>query len=328
MEVEYFDRLRTTWAHLAERSELAIQTSDGDRYRLDRFAQLLAECLESIQASIPTYISEPDGEQLLEAFGELRRRVEAARDGAMDQTVVGQLQPVQMLETGGRPRVEIDRSFLDQALNVFRLGPSAIASLLSQLTSSSISPQTVRRRIKEHGLREAFEPSIHYHHLPDEILDNLIRTLRTEQEQVGIRYIQGQLNRLGIYPPRDSIRLSLNRVYPARHLLDAQRSAIRRRQVYRVAGPNSVWHMDGQHEIVNFGIVVHGIIDGYSRLIVGLRASSNNTAKTVLSLFSSATNQYGIPSRVRGDRGGENQRVARWMEENRGIGRGSFLWGT
>ncbi|KAI0069534.1 hypothetical protein K474DRAFT_1579301, partial [Panus rudis PR-1116 ss-1] len=32
-------------------------------------------------------------------------------------------------------------------------------------------------------------------------------------------------------------------------------------------------------------IVIHGFIDGYSRLVVGLRASNNNRASTVLNLF-------------------------------------------
>ncbi|TFK61631.1 hypothetical protein BDN72DRAFT_778013, partial [Pluteus cervinus] len=34
-----------------------------------------------------------------------------------------------------------------------------------------------------------------------------------------------------------------------------------------------------------WGIVVHGIIDGYSRLITGLKAHDNNKGKTVLELF-------------------------------------------
>ncbi|KAF8127790.1 hypothetical protein K438DRAFT_1488092, partial [Mycena galopus ATCC 62051] len=37
--------------------------------------------------------------------------------------------------------------------------------------------------------------------------------------------------------------------------------------------------------LIRWGIVIHGFIDGYSRLITGLRASDNNTADTVLELF-------------------------------------------
>lgn len=61
--------------------------------------------------------------------------------------------------------------------------------------------------------------------------------------------------------------------------------------------------------------------------IVGMRASTNNTADTVLQLFVDAVESYGLPSRVRGDRGGENIKVAVYMIMRKGPGRGSFLWG-
>lgn len=53
--------------------------------------------------------------------------------------------------------------------------------------------------------------------------------------------------------------------------------------------------------------LVHGGIDGYSRLV---KCSPNNRADTVFTLFITACNNLGIPSRVRSDRGGENVLVA------------------
>ena len=50
---------------------------------------------------------------------------------------------------------------------------------------------------------------------------------------------------------------------------------------------------------------MHGGIDGFSRLILYLTAATNNRAQTVLESFLSAVEQYGIPSRVRSDKGGE-----------------------
>jgi len=79
--------------------------------------------------------------------------------------------------------------------------------------------------------------------------------------------------------------------------------------------------------LIHWKIVIHGFIDGFSRLIVGLRASNNNRAATVLSLFLDSIEVYGIPSRIRGDHGVENVDVARWMEANRGLDRGSYIWG-
>jgi hypothetical protein len=76
-------------------------------------------------------------------------------------------------------------------------------------------------------------------------------------------------------------------------------------------------------------IVVHGGIDGYSRIPVFLKASNNNRADTVLNAFLEAISEYGVPSRVRSDKGGENIDVASYMlsHVSRGPGRGSIITG-
>ena len=86
--------------------------------------------------------------------------------------------------------------------------------------------------------------------------------------------------------------------------------------------------------IVNFvvnrwRIVVHGGIDGYSRLPVFLKASNNNRASTVLTCFCEAVQEYGLPSRVGSDKGGENVEVSAYTlnHPERGPGRGSMITG-
>ncbi|CAL8238126.1 unnamed protein product, partial [Merluccius merluccius] len=99
------------------------------------------------------------------------------------------------------------------------------------------------------------------------------------------------------------------------------------RRTYQVQGPNSLWHIDGNHKLIRWRIVIHGGIDGYSRLVVFLRASSNNRSSTVLESFVSAVNRYGVPSRVRTDKGGENSSVCLMMNVFRGFRRGSAIQG-
>jgi len=72
-------------------------------------------------------------------------------------------------------------------------------------------------------------------------------------------------------------------------------------------------HIDGHHKLIRWRIVVHGCIDGYSRVIVFLKASTNNMASTVLQLFQAATQVYHYPRRIRTDHGTENVDVARDM---------------
>ena len=62
-------------------------------------------------------------------------------------------------------------------------------------------------------------------------------------------------------------------------------------------------------------MVIHGGIDGYSRTVVFLRCSDNNRASTVLSAFTDAVQNHGLPERICSDLGGENVDTWRYMVE-------------
>ncbi|KAI6099206.1 hypothetical protein EDD16DRAFT_1497938, partial [Pisolithus croceorrhizus] len=61
---------------------------------------------------------------------------------------------------------------------------------------------------------------------------------------------------------------SLQCVDPLGRVLHKQ-ATIHRRQ-YQVSCPNALWHMDGHHKLIHWGIVIHGIIDGYCRTVCAL----------------------------------------------------------
>lgn len=60
-----------------------------------------------------------------------------------------------------------------------------------------------------------------------------------------------------------------------------------------------------------------------------LHAGTNNRAETVTELFTRAIEEYGLPSTVRSDKGGENVGVSMYMLEYPlcGPGRGSMIVG-
>jgi hypothetical protein len=68
-------------------------------------------------------------------------------------------------------------------------------------------------------------------------------------------------------------------------------------------------------------VVIHGGIDGFSRMIVFVSASNNNRSETVLRQFQQAVRLFGMPRRIRVDKGGENVGVCSEMERLLGNGR-------
>lgn len=75
-------------------------------------------------------------------------------------------------------------------------------------------------------------------------------------------------------------------------------------------------------------MVIHGAIDGYSRSIIYMRIHTNNLAATMVDDFVKGINDFGIPSRVRADHGGEFSHVQKMMEEiNNNEDHNSFIKG-
>ena len=89
---------------------------------------------------------------------------------------------------------------------------------------------------------------------------------------------------------------------------------------------NYTFHTDGHHKLVRWRFITLCAIDGYSRLIVFLKCSNNNRGSTVYGSFMQGVRQYGLPSRIRCDQGGENMLVSsQHMLCHRGSERRSVL---
>ena len=145
----------------------------------------------------------------------------------------------------------------------------------------------------------------------DTRLESAISTIKESHPNDGEVMITGHLLHQGIRVPRRRIRASIHRVDPE-GVAERKSKAIRRR-VYHVPHPNHVWHIDGNHKLIKWRFVVHGGVDGYSRLITFLKCHTNNRAETVLSSFGLGVERYGLPKKVRSDHGGENIDVWQYM---------------
>ncbi len=76
--------------------------------------------------------------------------------------------------------------------------------------------------------------------------------------------------------------------------------------------------MDGNHKLIRWKFVIHGAIDGFSRLIAFLKCSTNNREETVLQGLETATLTYGLPRKLRTDMGGEYVDAWHYMIQQHG----------
>ena len=139
-------------------------------------------------------------------------------------------------------------------------------------TMLNISRRTLYRCLEDTDLAG-------YSDVSDQELDGIIQTYKRTHPNDGEAIVMGYIRSQGIHVPRRRIRESLHRVDPAG--IEERRLTTIRRREYHVDAPNDVWHMDGHHKLIRWKFVIHGAIDGYSRLIVFLKCSTNNKSGTV-----------------------------------------------
>ena len=219
-------------------------------------------------------------------------------------------------EIVGRPRLVINLTQIDY-LRSWQFTWTRICYTLC------VSRTTLWRRLKEVNFN--FLES-RFSSISEVDLEQQVSDITAQFVNCGERMVMGILRSRGIHVPRHRVRDIIRRIDPINTALHSR--AMHPRYQYDVPGPNALWHIDGLLKLIRWGFVIHGGIDGYSRLVVFLKCATNNRAETVLSSFLDSTRRYGIPSRVRSDYGGENIEVGRFMESRRGRNRGSHIQGS
>ena len=184
-----------------------------------------------------------------------------------------------------------------------------------------VSPKTISRRIHLYGLQSVSE----YSNIPDDQLIMLAADFVRNYPFSGQRSFEGYLRSHSLKIQQSRIRDALFQADP-RDVQERKRKYLHRR-VYSVHMPNSLWHIDTNHKLIQWNFVIFGGIDGYSHVPVFLEVHNNNKSSTMLECFLKGVAQYGLPSRVRCDKGSENVRVSEFMIKERGPGRGSCIVG-
>ena len=180
----------------------------------------------------------------------------------------------------GRPRLQIPLEHLRFLLEK-KFKVAEIANLFGT------SKRTVKRRMKDFGLSAATT----YTQLSDQQLDELIRDIQRDFPNAGCKRVTGLLRARDVYMQQARIRQSMRRVDPEGILLRAlELNTIRRRQ-YSVAGPLSLWHIDGNHKLIRYVVgeerrinvtAFHRVI---SLLIGRIEQRNSSTYDQVIQLF-------------------------------------------
>ncbi|XP_041850896.1 uncharacterized protein LOC121646082 [Melanotaenia boesemani] len=194
--------------------------------------------------------------------------------------------------TTGRPKLFVEEQRLAEMLHA-RLPVPCIARLMG------VSRSTIFRRMQE------YEMSVKdmYSSLTDDELDSLVASIKNDLPNAGYRMVRGRLESMGH-------RVQWRRVAASMHKVDSigvmsrlsSLGCVVRRE-YSVPGPLSLVHVDTNHKLIRYNIVIFGGVDGFSRKVLYLNAATNNRASTAFQFFLEATRQHGLPSRVRADQG-------------------------
>lgn len=163
--------------------------------------------------------------------------------------------PIIVQKTGlrGRPKKIVEPVWLADAVSSHRK-----ITLQKLADALGMHRNTLRNYLKLYGVYGR------YSSISDSDLDILTRQFKRLKPSSGLRYLIGFLRTHGVKVQRERVRKSLLRIDGLGQVL--RKHTITRREYYSPR-PNSVWHIDGHHKLIKWGIVIHGFVDGYDRMV-------------------------------------------------------------
>lgn len=180
-----------------------------------------------------------------------------------------------------------------------------ICQFLSQYHDKEMSLSTLKRRVKQFGLRRRnpeYDVNL--------VRDAIISLLEGPDCLQGYRSIWHTLQMNGIRVPRLVVEQLLRELDPEGTM--ERRGHRLKRRVYHNPGPNYAWHCDGYDKLKPFGFPIHGCIDGWSRKVIWLYVTrSNNLPSNIAKYYLEAVNKCnGCPIDLVTDSGTENGLMA------------------
>ena len=176
-------------------------------------------------------------------------------------------QPVSLEKktTWGWPRKVVDVELLKEAMNpTHRISQVLLAEKLG------IHRNTLWVKLKENSINSSFTE------MSDENLDQIIKGYLDSHPNSGIRYLTGHLHTQGFCIQRSCLEQSTKRLDCLGQILRQRTTAKKPWRQYHVSRPNTLWHIDGHHKLILWGIIIHGVIDGYSRKVVSKARNLNS----------------------------------------------------
>ena len=141
----------------------------------------------------------------------------------------------------GRPKFEISKDQIQ-----FFLSNGFNARTISRMLQ--VSHRTIKRRMSEFNLGK----SKTYSKISDNELDSAVKTICEDYPNIGRRKMKGFLLSKGLMVQEERIRESLRRTDPEGTILRTLCSRIVSRRKYSVAGPLSLYHIDGNHKLIRY----------------------------------------------------------------------------